>query len=495
MTNPSHTWESMLDALQHPVSTFTSSPIAAALITLPLLYTLTRIFHTSAPMIHHANTTLTLPLKSGSSTTFANVLRPLVPPYRPTPLLPGGNLQTIATTFKHTHIPIHYKRHIFQATDPTYTGQFAVDFVTPPSTTSDPALPPRTTYFSPSEWTVFTTSDPTNTTPLLILLHGLSGGSHELYLRAFLEPLVRSESRPQGGGWDACVVISRGCANTEITSSILYNARATWDVRQTVKWAREIWPNRPLFAAGFSLGGNILVNYLGEEGEGCELSGAVVVSAIWNNEVADRALRRTWWKREVYCRTLGGNMKRLFEKHVDKIRENERIDVEKVRGCTYLYEFDRYVQGPSWGYPSEGAYYRDASSVDAMLGVRVPLLAIHALDDPVICDEVLPYQEIEVTPYVVLVTTKGGGHLGWFERGGGRWFVKPVSWPSSHYRDIPLTIEKAVNFLNKMVNDVQLDKVSKTELGALEGHVERDARGPLKPWFDPTRRKLHISGQ
>lgn len=61
------------------------------------------------------------------------------------------------------------------------------------------------------------------------------------------------------------------------------------------------------------------------------------------------------------------------------------------------------------------------------MGVRIPLLAFHALDDPVVCDEVLPYEEVKVTPYVILCTTTMGGHLGWFETGGARWFVKPVS--------------------------------------------------------------------
>ena len=43
----------------------------------------------------------------------------------------------------------------------------------------------------------------------------------------------------------------------------------------------------------------------------------------------------------------------------------------------------REVQGPCWGYPTEGAYYRDASSTDALLAVRIPLFALHAKDDPV----------------------------------------------------------------------------------------------------------------
>jgi len=99
---------------------------------------------------------------------------------------------------------------------------------------------------------------------MLIALHGLSGGSHELYLRHVLSPLVNRQDCVTGEvnqkKWEALVVNARGCANSEITSPVLFNARATWDVRQVVRWARETFPNRPLFAVGFSLGGNILSN-------------------------------------------------------------------------------------------------------------------------------------------------------------------------------------------------------------------------------------------
>jgi predicted alpha/beta-fold hydrolase len=90
---------------------------------------------------------------------------------------------------------------------------------------------------------------------MLIVLHGLSGGSHEVYLRHAVGPLVLGE-----GNWEACVVNSRGCANSQVTSGVLFNGRATWDVRQVVEWARETFPNRPLFGLGFSLGANIITN-------------------------------------------------------------------------------------------------------------------------------------------------------------------------------------------------------------------------------------------
>lgn len=184
------------------------------------------------------------------------------------PILFNGHLQTAWTTIKNVDVPIYYKRKIFESDNPVFSGQFAVDFVVDPyevpDEDSDPeatdkarkftlpsGLPSRTTFFSSGELDALHSDD---SKPMLVILHGLSGGSHELYLRRVLEALL------PGGGWEACVVNSRGCAQTKISSGVLYNARATWDARQTIKWLRRAFPNRPLFGMGFSLGANILTN-------------------------------------------------------------------------------------------------------------------------------------------------------------------------------------------------------------------------------------------
>jgi hypothetical protein len=366
----------------------------------------------------HSENSLELTLTSGKTTTLAELCTSVIPPCRVNPFLFNGHLQTMWTLVKGQHVPIHYKRHVFEAEDETYTGQFSVDFAVSPNSDYDRDLPPRTTYFSDKAFEEIGSLDDK---PMLVVLHGLSGGSHELYLRCVLEPLLGK------GGWEACVVISRGCSMTAVTSTVLYNARATWDIRQTVKWLRKTFPNRPLFGCGFSLGANMITNYIGEEGANCQLKAAVVLSNVWNNEVSSLGLQRTWFMNNVYNRTLGKSMIKLFEKHVDQISKNPNIDIDKVRSSKYLHEFDRHVQGPTWGYPTEGAYYRDASSIDAVMGIRIPFLGINARDDPVVIDEALPKMEIQATPYGVLCTTSMGGHLGWFELGGGRWFVKAVS--------------------------------------------------------------------
>jgi len=187
----------------------------------------------------------------------------------------------------------------------------------------------------------------------------------------------------EDGDWEACVVNARGCAMTKITSSVLFNARATWDVRQTVNWLRKTFPNRALFGMGFSLGANIITNYIGEEGSDCALKAAIALSSPWDLQAGNLALQSTWFRRTVYSATMASSMKRLFETHYEQVSKNPKIDVDLVRKARYLHEFDRYVQGPTWGYPTEGAYYRDASSIDSLLAIRIPFLAISAEDDPV----------------------------------------------------------------------------------------------------------------
>ena len=188
--------------------------------------------------------------KDGSAHTLSDFCKAASPLCNLSPLLFNGHLQTLWTVLSEPDIPIFYKRQVFEAEAPEYPGSFAVDFVVPPFVAVDSRLPPRTTFYDGTDFGSLGSDDDK---PMVVVLHGLSGGSHEAYLRCVLQPLIAA-------GWEACVVNSRGCALSEITSPMLYNSRATWDARQTVKWIRQKWPCRRLFGLGFSLGANIMTN-------------------------------------------------------------------------------------------------------------------------------------------------------------------------------------------------------------------------------------------
>ncbi|CAJ2508005.1 Uu.00g091910.m01.CDS01 [Anthostomella pinea] len=412
-------------------------------------------------------TPIALREKDGTATDLLQICQATVPPCQLNPLLFNGHAQTCWTATKSHGPPIHYRRRIFKADNAEFNGSFAVDFAVvdkePGSEVEvDESLPPRTTYFTEAELFKMGSED---TRPMLVILHGLSGGSHEVYLRHAIAPLV------DGGEWEACVINSRGCAKSKITTGLLYNARATWDTRQVVKWLRKTYPNRPLFGLGFSLGACILSNYLGEEGEDCQLKAAVVCANPWNLEVGNKVLKSTFIGHEIYLRSLGDSLRVLAFNHKSEIEKYTNVDMENLSSVKYLYEFDRAYQCPTWGYPTEDAYYRDASSVDSLLAIRIPLLALNAMDDPIATHLGLPFPEARQNPYTVLCTTSLGGHLGWFEIGGGRWHAKPVC-----------------NFLNHMAFKVDLDSINPRAIGKPTFGTSESAGN-----FDPIRRKMHVN--
>jgi predicted alpha/beta-fold hydrolase len=167
---------------------------------------------------------LVLEEKDGSLTDLRKICEKVTPPCQLNPLLFNGHIQTMWTAVSSHGPSIYYRRKIFDADHKTYTGTFAVDFVVGPHDDSDETLPPRTAYYADDGFANIASDD---SRPMVIVLHGLSGGSHEVYLRHAIEPLLAD-----GGDWAVCVVNSRGCANSAVTSGVLFNARATWDVRQ-----------------------------------------------------------------------------------------------------------------------------------------------------------------------------------------------------------------------------------------------------------------------
>ncbi|GAO19775.1 hypothetical protein UVI_02044210 [Ustilaginoidea virens] len=387
----------------------------------------------------HAPTPRAIREKSGNETDLLKIVEAATPPCHLNPLLFNGHLQTIWTATKPHGPPVYYLRKIFDADHKPYQGTFAVDFAVPPFEDHDETLPRRTRYFSDQEFASIGSDD---SKPMLVVLHGLSGGSHEVYLRHTIAPLLGD------GGWEVCVVNSRGCARSKVTSGFLYNARATWDIRQ----------------------------YCGEEGENCLLKGAVACSNPFNLEVSSKILQNRLIGREVYLRIMGMHpvaaLRGLVETQKDALLKYSNLDLPSIAKVKYLHEFDREVQCPTWGYPTETAYYRDASSTDAVLNIRIPFVALHATDDPIAVREALPYEEFRLNPNTVMVTTSLGGHLCWFELGGARWHPKPVC-----------------NFLNHLAFQVDLDSV-KPSAGATM--PENASQGPN---YQPMRRRLEIFRQ
>lgn len=243
---------------RQPYDFLSASHIATAgfwLVGTTLLYSVIQLLKSTKIDFYHGKDSVVFQTKAGDKTTFSNICKTITPKCRLNPFLFNGHFQTVWNNFRHHDVPIYYKRWVFEQQDLRYPGSFAVDFVSSLDGDSDLKSRAKTSPLSDEDFGKIGSKD---SKPMLVVLHGLGGGSHERYLREAIAPLVTETA-----GWEACVVISRGCSRTKLTSNLLYHARSTWDLKQAVQWLHETFPNRPLYGLGFSLGANILTNVCG----------------------------------------------------------------------------------------------------------------------------------------------------------------------------------------------------------------------------------------
>lgn len=244
--------------------------------------------------------------------------------------------------------------------------------------------------------------------PVLMLMSGIAGGSHDKYLKHFLR-------RAHNAGYRCVAFNCRGTSDSPLTTPQFYSASFTGDVRAVVDELALRWPDAPLFAVGWSLGANILTNFLGEEGKAAKVSGAVAMCNPFDLNACDDALQEGFFG-TVYSRSMAGNMRKLFAPHAHLFAGLPNYDRKLVESARTVRDFDEAVTRVTFGFPSVDAYY-DASSSRRLIGnVKVPLLVVQAKDDPIAVHSAVPRDVIRnVGPdaNVILVETESGGHLGW----------------------------------------------------------------------------------
>ncbi|TBU32393.1 AB-hydrolase YheT [Dichomitus squalens] len=323
-------------------------------------------------------------------------------------------------------------------------------------------------------------------TPIVVVLHGLTGGSHESYVRSILAPVCTPVE--QGGlGYRGIVVNSRGCAGVPITSPQLYSALHTEDIRVAVMYIAKQYPRAPLIGVGFSLGANILTRYLAEEGSNSRLVAGCALGCPWDLVASSDRLESRPFHRLVYSRGMAQNLQKLVARHRDTLAKFpdsalwKTVEAKLPRKDMSLMEFDdaitRLAGGSSPPFPFASArdYYTAASSHKVLDDIRVPFLAVSAADDPVASH--IPIGETD-NPWVVLAVTNGGGHLGWFEAGKAfgaleRWIRKPVvEWLRAIGEDLVVEQErgKPLHEVDGFLKEVGRDDIGcKTVEGG--GHV------------------------
>jgi predicted alpha/beta-fold hydrolase len=247
--------------------------------------------------------------------------------------------------------------------------------------------------------------------PTVVLCHGLEGNARRQYMLGMARAFLRR-------GWNVAGCNYRGCGGEPNRRPRSYHSGATDDLRAVLQSLDRA--DRPVRAlVGFSLGGNLVLRYLGEDPASVlpGLQAAVAVSTPADLESSERCLRRSG--NRLYLR-------RFLRKLAAKIRVKAalfpgQVDAAPLERVRWLRDFDDLYTAPLHGFRDAAEYYARCSSRPVLPAVRVPTLMISAADDPFLGEACYPRDEASASHALHLEIPACGGHVGFRAPGGEYW--------------------------------------------------------------------------
>jgi len=250
------------------------------------------------------------------------------------------------------------------------------------------------------------------TAPLVLVLHGLTGSSSSLYVLGLQQQLAAQ-------GWGSVAINWRGCSGEPNLLPRAYHSGASDDLAEVIGHLQASRPMAPLHAVGYSLGGNVLLKYLGETGSSCPLRKAAAVSVPFRlDQCADR---------------IGLGFSRVYQAHFMKamvayVRDKQQRfqregllnhlgalqSLGPLHGMRTFWDFDGRFTAPLHGYSDAQDYYRRASSRYYLPAIATPTLLIQAADDPFVFRHSVP-EPTELSATTTLELHRRGGHVGFVE--------------------------------------------------------------------------------
>lgn len=246
--------------------------------------------------------------------------------------------------------------------------------------------------------------------PLVIVLHGLTGNANSHYVKGLQWALL-------GLGFRSVVLNFRGCLQPNRTARC-YHSGETGDLDFLYRWLRQLEPKTPLAAVGYSLGGNVLLKWLGERGK-LDLFAACAVSVPLLLAECATAMDRGFAR--IYRNHLLAELKRYLKRkiaHLESFGTDEEAaklkDIGDLSRVCSFWEYDDRVIAKLYAFRDVHDYYARCSSRPYLQNIQVPTLLIQARDDPFMTPEVIPSAE-ETSAWVELEITARGGHVGFVQ--------------------------------------------------------------------------------
>jgi predicted alpha/beta-fold hydrolase len=219
--------------------------------------------------------------------------------------------------------------------------------------------------------------------PLLLVLHGLEGSARSHYVLGLF-------AEAHGRGWRAAVMNFRSCSGELNRLPRFYHSGDTDDLDAVVRLLADREPGLRLGAVGVSLGGNVLLKWLGERAESVPhvVHGACGISVPFDLEACAQTLDHDFFGRTVYTANFMRSLRRKVKEKA--LLHPGFVDVAAAMRARTFAAYDRVVTAPLHGFADERDYWRRASSGPWLPHIRRPTLLLNALDDPFIPARSLP---------------------------------------------------------------------------------------------------------
>ena len=249
----------------------------------------------------------------------------------------------------------------------------------------------------------------------LILVHGLEGSSAAGYARSLAQAALEA-------GCAAHRFNMRSCGGTEhLSGRTLYHSGQTSDLLAVI---RALPRGAPVFLAGFSLGGNVVLKLAGELGAAAS---GLIAGVIATSTPIDLAACVRWLDKPsnlVYARRFLARLK-------ERVRAKERLtpglfDLSALERVRKIYEFDDRFTAQAFAFGSADNYYATQSSNQFLDRIRVPTLLVQAKDDPMIPFTVYDHPAFSTNPHLRLLAVDYGGHLGFISKTKPRFWLDQV---------------------------------------------------------------------
>jgi uncharacterized protein len=241
--------------------------------------------------------------------------------------------------------------------------------------------------------------------PRVLLLHGLEGSIRSHYAQGLLNEAARR-------GWGADLLIFRSCGSELNRTRRFYHSGETGDVAFVLERISREYPFAPLGIAGVSLGGNVLLKFLGERGKDLPNSvrAAAAISVPFDLARSSRRVNRGFSR--LYQRFFLHSLRRKAREKAQRFPDLAAAD--RISSLRTLEDFDNLITGPLHGFTDAQDYYARSSSLPYVEAIRVKTLLISATDDPMLPPEVLDeVREIaRRNPALEIEFVSKGGHAG-----------------------------------------------------------------------------------